>query len=74
MTADGQNSPQHLPPDTQERYTEFLAGTWKQFPPKVQEKLEQILTECGNWAAELATEALLLLEHEHGETNSQEGK
>jgi hypothetical protein len=61
--------------DAQERYNQFLNDTWKQFSPKVRVKLEQILAECGNWAAELATEALLLQEQEYKQLQrSQEGK
>ncbi len=63
------------PQERQESYERFLNDTWKQFPPKVQAKLEQILAECGNWPAQLATEALLLQEQEYKQSQrSQEGK
>jgi hypothetical protein len=51
--------------EAQERYNQFLNDIWKEFPSKVQEKLRQILAECGSWSAELATEALLLQEQEY---------
>lgn len=69
--------------EAQERYNQFLNDTWTQFPPVVQEKLREILAECGNWAAELATEALLLQEQERKQAteallytyhNKQKGK
>ncbi len=69
MTSYDQSQPE------QERYDQFLNETWKQFPPKVQEKLRRIHAECGNWAAELATEALLLQEQSYKQLQrSQENK
>jgi hypothetical protein len=50
--------------EAQERFHQFLKERWEEFPVQVQEKLRQIVAECGNWAAELATEAILLQEQE----------